>query len=63
MAKPKSLSGKIVLDNGRQLTITWELDDGWDGIKEDVPGLYPLFKAWHDEFEEAGWPDDDSPVS
>jgi hypothetical protein len=45
MAKPKSLSVKLVMDDEKQLTITYDVVS-WEDLKEDTPGFYHLFRDW-----------------
>jgi hypothetical protein len=50
MAKPKSLSVKVVLDNDKQLMITFDvLEDGWASVEKEAPGFYQMFRFWADE--------------
>jgi hypothetical protein len=45
MAEPKSLSVKLVMDDEKQLTITYDVVS-WEDLKEDTPGFYLMFRDW-----------------
>jgi hypothetical protein len=62
MVTPSSLTVKLVLDNGRELAITMNIDY-WSQLEKKAPEHYPLFFDWATEFDKAGWPDADSAVS